>query len=120
MVEVTRSEDKIIFDVQGLHKLWSFKSRIEIPTAHIRGVRIDAKVASAWWAGLRAPGTSIPGILRAGTFYNHGRRIFWDVHDVAKTVIVELADERYDEIIVEVSDPAATVALIASALKATS
>lgn len=48
-------------------------------------------------------------LITAGTFYQHGKRIFWDVHDPEKTIVVELFDERYDELIVEVADPTAVV-----------
>ena len=33
MVEVTIEGDKALFTVEGLHKLWCFRSRLEIPLA---------------------------------------------------------------------------------------
>lgn len=62
------------------------------------------------------PGTNIPGVLTAGTFYQDGKRIFWDVHHPEKTVVLELRDERYNELIVEVADPNATVEMVRAAL----
>ena len=44
-------------------------------------------------------------MFTAGTFYQHGQRVFWDVHDLAKSIIIELHDEEYSELIVEVNDP---------------
>jgi hypothetical protein len=41
--------------------------------------------------------------------------VFWDVHDPAKAVVVELADDRYTRLIIEVADPRATVELIEQA-----
>jgi hypothetical protein len=118
MVALTIEDGVATFEVEGADKLWALKSRLQIPLAHIRGARIDTEIAHGWWHGLRAPGTSIPGILTAGTFYQHGKRVFWDVHDPARVVVVELADERYDELVIEVEDPAITVATIASAIGA--
>jgi hypothetical protein len=112
MVDVTIAEGKACFEVEGLDKLWSLKSRLEIPLAHIRGVHADPTVARGWWHGIKAPGTSVPGVITAGTFYQHGKRIFWDVHDPERTIVVELSDERYDELIVEVENPADTVQLL--------
>jgi hypothetical protein len=65
--------------------------------------------------GIRAPGAHLPGVITAGTFHIHGERIFWDVHDPAKAVVIELNDERYARLIVQVADPRATVALIEQA-----
>ena len=116
MVALTIEDGVATFEVEGADKLWALRSRLQIPLAHIRGARIDTEIAHGWWHGLRAPGTSVPGVLTAGTFYQHGKRVFWDVHDPARVVVVELADERYDELVIEVEDPAITVATIASAI----
>lgn len=112
MVHITVADGVATLEVQGLDKLWSLKSRLEIPLAHIRGVRADPQVAHGWWHGIRAPGTNLPGVLTAGTFYEHGKRVFWDVHDPERTIVIELVDERYDELIIEVANPAAAVSLL--------
>ena len=117
MVEVTIEEDRAVFAVQGADRLWALKSRLEIPLRHIRGARRDPEIAHGWWKGFRAPGTHVPGVIVAGTFYQDGKRIFWDVHEPANTIVVELADERYDEIIVEVADPAATLEALTAAVR---
>jgi hypothetical protein len=62
------------------------------------------------------PGTNIPGVLTAGTFYQDGKRVFWDVHNPDNTVVIGLRDERYNELIVEVADPQAAVELVKTAL----
>jgi hypothetical protein len=109
MVAISVDEGVLKLEIEGLDKLWSFKSRLEIPLAHVRGARVDNEVARRWWKGFRVPGTSIPGIITAGTFYQNGKRIFWDVHDPDSTIIIDLADDRYDQLVVEVGDPAAEV-----------
>jgi hypothetical protein len=55
-------------------------------------------------------------VLTAGTFYQHGKRVFWDVHNPENTVVIELRDERYDELIVEVADPQLIVEQVRAAL----
>jgi hypothetical protein len=42
--------------------------------------------------------------------------VFWDVHNPDNTIVIELRDERYNELIVEVADPVGTVALVRAAL----
>ncbi len=109
MVHITRADEKLVLEVQGWDKLWALKSRLEVSCSKIRDVRADPTVACASWKGLRAPGTHIPGVITAGTFYQDGKRIFWDVKDPEKTIVVELTDERYDQLIIEVADPSAEV-----------
>ncbi|MGB7729132.1 MAG: hypothetical protein WBL50_13950 [Candidatus Acidiferrum sp.] len=84
--------------------------------AHIVEIRADPTVAHGWWHGLRMPGTNIPGVLTAGTFYQDRKRVFWDVHNPDNTVVIQLKDERYEELIVEVVDPKTTVELVRTAL----
>lgn len=42
--------------------------------------------------------------------------VFWDVHNPANTVLIELKDERYNEWIVEVADPQTAAELVKAAL----
>ena len=59
----------------------------------------------------------MPNIFRAGTFYQHGELVFWDVHHPEKTIVIELEHERYKRLIVEVDDPPGEVKKIKAALK---
>ena len=59
-------------------------------------------------------GTEIPGLLTAGTYYQHGDWVFYDVHDPEKTIVLELEHERYKRLVIEVEDSAAVVALLHS------
>ncbi|MGB2671484.1 MAG: hypothetical protein WA621_16495 [Candidatus Acidiferrum sp.] len=116
MVDLSVSEGNLVLHVHGADKLWALKSSLEIPLRHIVEIRADPSVAHGWWHGLRMPGTNIPGVLTAGTFYQHGKRVFWDVHNPDNTVVIGLKDERYEELIVEVADPQAAVELVKTAL----
>jgi hypothetical protein len=116
MVDLSIAEGKLTLHVRGADKLWAFKSSLEIPLIHIAGVRADPEIARGWLHGIRVPGTSIPGVITAGTFYQDGKRVFWDVHHPANTIVIALHDERYDEIVVEVSDARAAVEQIQNAL----
>jgi hypothetical protein len=117
MVDVTIQGDRAVFNVEGMDKLWSFRSRIEIPLMHITNAEVNVDQVGRWWHGFRLIGTDLPGLFAAGTFYYHGEKVFWDVRDPAKTVIVALAHERYKHLIIEVADPAATVARLRAALR---
>lgn len=114
MVELAITDGNLVLHVKGADKLWAFKSSLEIPLAHVVEIRGDPAVARGWYHGIRVPGTNVPGVITAGTFYQDGKRVFWDVHNPENTVVIELKDERYNQLIVEVSDPAAAVALVKS------
>ena len=116
MVEVKISDGTLVLNVEGLDKLWAMKSSLEIPLRHVASARADASIARGWWHGIRMPGTNIPGVLTAGTFYQDGKRVFWDVHDPEKTIVIDLHDERYNELVIEVENPEMTVSMIRSAL----
>jgi hypothetical protein len=38
--------------------------------------------------------------------------VFWDVHHPDHAVVIALRHEHYDELVVEVEDPAAVIALL--------
>ena len=118
MVEISVSDDHLHLEVKGLDKLWAFKSQLDIPLRHVRGIRHDPEAAAGWWHGIKVIGTSVPGVITAGSFYQcSGRTMFWDVHDPNKSIIIELHDDRFDELIVEVSDPKAAVDQISARLQ---
>lgn len=112
MVDLLITEGKLTLHVRGADKLWAFKGSLEIPLAHVASVRADPESARGWYHGIRMPGTNVPGVITAGTFYQDGKRVFWDVHHPDKTIVIELHDENYNELVVEVEDPHAAVELI--------
>ncbi len=116
MVDLSIAEGKLTLHIRGAHKLWAFKSTLEIPLVHIVRVQADSEAARGWHHGVRMPGTNIPGVLTAGTFYQDGKRIFWDVHRPEKAIVIDLHDERFSQLIVEVADPQDAVKLIQTAL----
>jgi hypothetical protein len=46
------------------------------------------------------------------------QRVFWDVHNPERTVVIRLRDERYGLLIIEVEDPEAAVARVNKAARA--
>ncbi len=116
MVELSISNDSLTINVKGADKLWAFKGSLEIPLRHITNIRLDPSIAHGWWHGIRLPGTSVPGVITAGTFYQSGKRVFWDVHNPDRTVVMELNHEEYNELIVEVADPDLAIQMVKSVL----
>ncbi len=117
MVDVMIEGDRAIFEVEGLDKLWSLRSRLEIPLAHITDVEADASQVNRWWHGFKVIGTDVPGLFAAGTFYQRGGLVFWDVRHPENTIVVSLEHEHYKKLIVEVADPLGTMARLKGLLR---
>jgi len=118
MVDITIDEDVLVIEVQGLHKLWALRSTLRIPLADVRDIRHDPARASEASPGLRLPGTYVPMLYTAGTYYQADfRPDFWTVRHAERAVVIQCRpDAAYDEIIVEVDDPPGTVARVRAAL----
>lgn len=116
MVEIQIQDGTMSVDVRGLHKLWALKGRLQVPVVAVKGARrLDPGTARRLWKGLRIPGTHVPGVIAAGTFYKHGERHFWDVADASRALEIELGGTRYARLFVEVEDPEATLATLLGA-----
>lgn len=116
MARVSIDGDDLIVDVEGLDKLWALKSRLTVPLANVRGATADPGIVREP-KGIRAPGTHVPGVVVAGSFYAEGERVFWDVHDAGKAIVIELGDDRYARLVIEVDDPRGTVDMIETAVR---
>ncbi len=117
MVAVSVEGDHVVFDVQASHKIWAFKSRLQIPLAHIKSVRRDPDPPMGWFDGIKWIGSDIPHVFRAGTFTVQGKRVFFDVRHPENTITIELIDEDYEELFIEVEHPEQTVQQLAEALR---
>ena len=118
MVEISIENGQAVFEVQGWSRLWALRRRIVVPLPSIRSVRrADPAVVRGWWKGLRMPGTHVPGLIVAGTFYEASARVFWDVRRPARAIEVELAGTGYDRLVVDVADPDSAVERIRAAIR---
>ncbi|MFN8249745.1 MAG: hypothetical protein U0T68_12390 [Ferruginibacter sp.] len=108
MVQVTKENNDFKFQIKGLHKLWAVKSEINIPAEHIvKAYRNEDEISS--FVGIRMPGTHIPGIITAGSFMVDGGTIFCDFSNRDNLVIVELKDEKYKKLVIEVENVSETL-----------
>jgi len=118
MVKISVVDGHVLVEVQGMHRLWALKSTLRVPLTDIVSVRHDPERATRAFPGLKVPGTHIPTVYTAGTYYQSDfRPDFWTVRHPEQAVVIQCTeDAAYDEIIVEVEDPAGTVARLETAL----
>jgi hypothetical protein len=68
-----------------------------------------------WPPGARAGGAGRPGGFTPTRFHSHGELVFQDVHEASKAIVVELGDQRYARLVIEVDDPGREIARITEA-----
>ena len=117
MVNVKIAGGKLELTLEGLDKLWALKSHLSIPLDNVAAVRADPEITGEkGHTGLKLTGARLGERLIAGSFRQDGKTVFWDVHDPANAIVLDLHDEHYAQLVVEVADPAAVVAQIQAAL----
>lgn len=105
---ITFGEHSLTVAVNGIDKMWSFKSELVIPYEHVAGATLDKDVL-ADYKGIRWPGLSIPGKY-AGTFILHGEKTFYNAEVGEDDVIViQLHNEEYVRLVLSVDDGADVV-----------
>lgn len=120
MVEVETDNTHATIRILGSHRLLALKRRIELPLAHISGVRLAPEaIGTDGRKGLKLVGGRVGGRI-VGTFRQDGDTVFWDATDPQKTIRIDTRDEHFARIFVDVADPAATVDRLSAAIDAAS
>jgi hypothetical protein len=116
MVKIDFEQDKLILKVEGMDKLWSLRSQLSIPLSDIINVYSDPGIAHEWWRGMKVMGSRIPGLIEAGTFLQQGKQVFWDVENPDQTIVLDLAHENYQQIVIQVENPEEAIRQIKEAI----
>lgn len=98
---VTIADKSVDIEVSGMDKLWSFKSRIEIPRNSIDKVYLRPKELKP--PRLRIAGLRIPNLIVAGTYRGSGRKEFWNTHRCRECIVFDLRDFDYTRVVIEVN-----------------
>ena len=111
MVEISFKNSDLIINVLGTHKFWCFKSKIQVPISNIKQVKINNGTIKSP-PKLRLLGTYFPGVIIAGTYGWSKNKAFWDVVHKNKSIVLDLQNHKYKQIVVEVENPEVTVKAI--------
>ncbi len=112
-------DDRLHVTIEGVDRVLSLRTHIDVPLSHVRGARVDPEAAHEIFRSVKVAGARIPGVVTAGSFYGTGGDgwTFVDVHDPTRVVVVDLDHEHYRSLILQVDDPPGAVAVITSALQ---
>ena len=111
----------LLVTLPGWDALWAMKRELRVPLRAVVGVRHDPVLASQWPRGLRVPGSHLPGLLTAGSYWQPGRPgtwTFWSVRHPQRAIVVDLDAGHYRRLVLEVADPDAAVRLVDGAARA--
>jgi hypothetical protein len=109
--------DSLVVEVTGIDRLYSLNKRwVTVPIEHIVTVGSGVPFGRPLMPGLPWLANSFPGTFTVGSYRRKGKWTFWLVHDPRQTVLVTLRDDHYSQLVIEVDDPEATIALVSQAL----
>lgn len=119
MVAVTINRDQLHLEILGWSCLFALKRHLDIPLKAIKRVSVG-HVPKFRWGDIRVLGTSIPGVLAAGTFLMGAprRRALVDIRKRSTQVLdLELEEQPYQSVIAEVRDAETSCRSIESAIQ---
>jgi hypothetical protein len=90
------SNGKLRIDLGDLEKVLAVRGGFEIPLENI--VKAGTEAHRTGWRETRAPGTHLPGAIKAGTYYTPRGREFWYVTEKG-VLVLELEHESYTRIV---------------------
>lgn len=87
--------------VRGLNRIWALSGGVSFPAAAVSGVWVETGPLRP--RGWRMPGTAGFGVIE-GTYVEGGRREFWAVGRGRRLVVLELADQPFARLVLQVAD----------------
>ncbi|QLE55408.1 hypothetical protein [Nostoc sp. TCL26-01] len=94
---ITDNKLQIEFTWQEQFLAVCFQKLWQIPLANIKQATTTKPQSN--WKELRSPGSFIPGVIKAGTYYTDRGKEFWYVNQDDNYLTIELENEVYKRII---------------------
>ena len=102
MVSFALEGSDVVMTILGFDKILALRSSVRFNRNNIR--RLALAQEGVYPTGLRWPGTSAGGLVQAGTFVGEGRREFWLRRQGNQAIEIDLENEEYTRIVVDVED----------------
>jgi hypothetical protein len=97
--------DQLRIELTRTERFWAVHvgKTITVSLAQIRQVTTDVPTTN--WQEIRSPGTSVPGLIKAGTYYHDRLRSFWYTQSKKSVLTLELApDAYYRKVVLAIDD----------------
>lgn len=115
MPRLELTDDTLCVHLAAWEKLAALRGDLRVPLGRVRGATEDDGFGGSA-LGLRLPGTHIPFVLSAGTFFKKGDRQFVCTRRTLQTIVIELAGDRWTRLVIGVSDAHGAAARINAAV----
>lgn len=99
-MHVTVKEQCLEIQLTPMERIWGchVSGQIEIPLADIQSLSAERR-PEGHWRELRAPGTYVPGLIKAGTYYSNLGRAFWYVRPGQDCLCINLREGYYKRVV---------------------
>src|SRR5215210_3029285 len=111
MASIELTDDELVVRLTAREKLASLHGDVRVPSRSIQAVAVEPRPLAAL-RGLRAPGLSIPGRTKIGTWRRYRHRGFVIARRDVPAVRVRLTGAQYDDLLVSTPDAEAIVGAI--------
>ena len=114
--QVELTGDTLVVRFPGTSAFLAFKQPLAIPLAHVRQVDRATHGPDERWESFLGLGTWLPGVVGATRFRHASGRVFWNVSDPANAIVVQLEQEHYSRLVIDVADADGTIATVRAAI----
>ena len=114
MASITANSRNITIDLTRFERFFGLLPSLTIPVAHVRGVAHNDAILSD--IGIRAPGLAWPRRALIGTFRKWKFKDFVVWRNEPHFIVIDMTGEKWDRIVIGVTDPAPIVATVTSAI----
>jgi len=108
VADLVISDTSVTVVLSAAERLESVHGDVSVPRSSVVGAR-QVPDGLAEVHGMLARGTMFPGVVMVGTWRESGSVTFAACHGHRPAVVVELAGQAYDRVIVTIEDPEETV-----------
>jgi hypothetical protein len=103
-MKLNLTTDRLTIELEWYEQLWAVTLERQMHISLARIVRATTEEPQSNWSELRAPGTFLPGVIKAGTYYTKQGKEFWYVTSDRDYLTLELRDEPYRRIVLTIPD----------------
>jgi hypothetical protein len=109
MPELQTTNGQLQVNLNPLEMLVGFRRQLKVSLNQVEQISKREDPLSKLFTGIRHLGTHFPRLIRAGTYFHEGERIYWHVRYGQEAVELSLHHADYDRLIIGVDNADETI-----------